>query len=439
MQEQELSLRDYIEVIKRRKKTILLIFFIAIIGSAVLSFVLPPVYQVESTIRIGQIVDLSTFEKTPIESAVASAQFLQGPGLLAGAIRDLNLPFTLKKMRKMVLAEPIGQEEDLVEIRIEMSDPVQALNTANYLVNRLEKEHQQAKELHESKDQILARYAEHITSIILQSDEIKQSESVIVVAYDEQTKDINDQLSIIEANKKGIITEYDEATKRINNQLSIIENNKKEIIAEYEGMVEEVTHQSSQIRNDIATAKEQMTEVTGGSQPLSEAESRLLVGYMEDIEAKEERYDSLLGQLREAQTKKTELLANNQSQYNSTMDALRGAQTKKTELLANNQLQYNSTMDSLREAETRKNELLKDEHQQYDVLMKEKREVEVEKDKLERLDSDKMYTTETIVPPEKPEEPIRPNIPLNIVVAAVIGLMIGLGLVFFLESLEKAK
>ena len=439
MQEQELSLRDYVEVIKRRKKTILLIFFIAIIGSAVLSFVLPPVYQVKSIMKIGQIVDLSTFEKTPIESAVASAQFLQGPGLLTDAIRDLKLPFTLKKLSKKISAEPIGQEEDLVEIRIEMANPVQAQDTANYLVDRLKKEHQQAKELHENKSQILARYTQHITSIAQQLDGIKQSESAIITVYDEQAKGINNQLSIIEANKKEIIAEYGEAIRRINDQLSIIEANKKEIIAEYDETAEGVENQLSQIKNDIAAAREQMAKVTGSSQPLSEAVSLLLVGHMGDIEAKEERYDLLLGQSRQAQTKKTELLANNQSQYNSTMDALRQAQSKKTELLANNQSQYNSTMDALRQAQSKKTELLKDEQQQYDTLMKEKREVEVEKDKLERLDSAKMYITETIVAAEEPEEPIRPNIPLNIVVAAVIGLVIGLGLVFFLESLEKGK
>jgi len=74
LKEQELSLKDCIGVIKKRKKIILLVFLIAVIGSAVLSFVLPPVYEVKSTIKIGQIMDLSTFEKIPIESAVASAQ-----------------------------------------------------------------------------------------------------------------------------------------------------------------------------------------------------------------------------------------------------------------------------------------------------------------------------------------------------------------------------
>lgn len=154
MEEQELSLKDYMGVVRKRKKLILLVFFIAIVGSAVLSFVLPPVYQVKSTIKIGQIVDLTTFEKTPIESAVASSQFLQGSQVLGDAIRDLKLPFTLKKLRKRIWAEPIRQEEDLVEIRIEMTQPGQALNLANYLVNRLKERHQQTKQLHENKSQV---------------------------------------------------------------------------------------------------------------------------------------------------------------------------------------------------------------------------------------------------------------------------------------------
>jgi len=389
LKEQELSLKDCIGVIKKRKKIILLVFLIAVIGSAVLSFVLPPVYEVESTIKIGQIMDLSTFEKIPIESAVASAQFFQGSQVLGDAIRDLKLPFTLKKLRKKISAEPVGQEKDLVEIRVEMIQARQALNVANYLVDRLRERHQQIKQLHENMSQILARYDEHIASIARELSEIGQRESGILATYNEQVKGINRQLSAIEANRKEIIAEYDETIKGINEQLP-------------------------EIKNDIAKAKQEMKKKMEESQPLSEAESRLLVGYMEDIEAKQERYDILLGQSREVQTKKTELLASNQTQHNILMQALREAQTKKTELFRN-------------------------EQQQYDALMKEKREAEVEKTRLERLESTKMYPTEVVVPPKEPEEPIRPNKLLNIVVAAVISLVVGLGLAFSLESLERTK
>ncbi len=389
MEEQELNLKDYIGVVKKRKNIILLVFFIAVIGSVVLSFVLPAVYQVKSTIKIGQIVDLRTFEKTPIESAVASAQFFQGSQVLGDAIRDLKLPFTLKKLRKTISAEPIGQEEDLLEIRVEMTKSRQALNVANYLVDRLRQRHQQTKQLHENKSQILAKYDEHIAGLTEQLSGIEQEESAILAAYDERVRGINSQLSTIGANRKEIMAEYDERIRGINEQ-------------------------SPEIESDIARAKKEMKKMMEESQPLSEAQSRLLVGYMEDIKGKEERHDILLEQLREAQTKKTELLASNQAQHNSLMAASREAQTIKTDLFRN-------------------------EQQLYDVLMKEKREVEVEKTKLQGLASTEMYSTELVVPPREPEEPIRPNKLLNVVVAVVISLVVGLGLAFSLESLGKAK
>ncbi len=110
-----------------------------------------------------------------------------------------------------------------------------------------------------------------------------------------------------------------------------------------------------------------------------------------------------------------------------------------TELLRNIQVESDVLMEELRQLQLKKTELLRSAGGQYDTLMAQLREIQMEKTKLQRLESTTMYTTELIVPPEKPEEPIRPNIPLNIVVAAVIGLLVGLGLIFSLESLGKAK
>ena len=414
MQEQELSLRDYVEVIKRRKKTILLIFFIAIIGSAVLSFVLPPVYQVKSIMKIGQIVDLSTFEKTPIESAVASAQFLQGPGLLTDAIRDLKLPFTLKKLRERVSAEPIGQEEDLVEIRIEMADPPQALSTSRYLTAKLVERHHQIKFEHEDKTALLAQYDEHIVGLHRQLIDVDESKEEFLTKYDEQVKGLHEQLTLVDINRKEILTEYDVRIKGINGQLAEIEKDVNQTKGEMVKLKEIAEAISLELENRMKDPK-----------PLSEAESWLLVGRTEDItnrigsyrvniEIKENRYDALMKESRETQIKKTELLRSIQLESDNLMEELRQIQVKKTELS-------------------------RDAGEQHDILMLQLREVQMEKAKLERLESAKMYTTETIVPAEEPEEPIRPNIPLNIVVAAVIGLVIGLGLVFFLESLEKGK
>jgi len=414
LQEQELSLRDYVEVIKRRKKTILLIFLIAIIGSAVLSFVLPPVYQVESTIKIGQIVDLSTFEKTPIESAVASAQFLQGPGLLTDAIRDLKLPFTLKKLRKRVSAEPIGQEEDLVEIRIEMADPPQALSTSRYLTAKLVERHHQIKLEHEDKTALLAQYDEHIVGLHRQLIDVDESKEEFLASYNELVKGLHEQLTVIDIHRKEILTEYDARIKGINEQSTEIEKDVNETKGEMAKLEEVAEAISLELENRMKDPK-----------PLSEAESWLLVGRTEDITNRIEGYRVNIG-IKE-------------NRHDVLMKESRETQIKKTELIRSIQVESDVLMEELRQLQIKKTELSRDAGEQHDILMVQLREVQTEKAKLERLESAKMYITETIVPAEEPEEPIRPNIPLNIVVAAVIGLVIGLGLVFFLESLEKGK
>jgi len=127
MEEQEVSLRDYIKVIKKRKKSILLLFFIAVIASAVVSFLLPPVYEVRLAIKIGDIIDVDTLEKELIESPTAASQFLEGPQILIEAVKELKLPYSLKEFYKKISVEPVRETEDLIQIRVDVSDPGEAV------------------------------------------------------------------------------------------------------------------------------------------------------------------------------------------------------------------------------------------------------------------------------------------------------------------------
>ena len=96
MEEKEVDLRDYIRVIRKRKKVILLIFFIAVVASAVVSFVLPPIYKSTLAIKIGNITDVDTLEKELIETPIVTSQFLKGPQTLEKTIKDLKLPYSLR-------------------------------------------------------------------------------------------------------------------------------------------------------------------------------------------------------------------------------------------------------------------------------------------------------------------------------------------------------
>jgi len=312
VEEREVTLRDYIKLIKKRNKIILLVFSIGVAATAAISFILPPVYRVTATIKIGKIVDLSTFEKEPIESAVAASERLEGSQILSEAIEDLKLPFTLKKFRKKVSVEPVRDTKDLIEIRVETNDRRQTLDIADYLANKLLERHKQVKQVHENEEEMLAKYGEHIEKIQMQLAQISSD------------------------------------TARLEKKMENLE-----VVAE-------------KISRKIEIEESKL---------LSEAESRILVGQMEDITTRLETYRAAI----------------------------------------------------------------QNKQQRYDLLMKELRQTELEKTQLQMRGSLEMYGTELLVPTKEPQEPIRPNKLLNILVAAVVSLVVGLGLAFSLESLEETK
>ena len=314
MEEKEVTLRDYIKLVKKRKKIILLVFLVGVAATAVISFILPPVYRVTATIKIGKIVDLSAFEKEPIESAVAASERLGGSQILSDIIDDLKLPFTLKEFRKKVSVEPIKDAKDLIQIRVETNDRRQAVDIADYLANELLERHKQIKQLHENEEEMLARYGEHIEKIQMQLTQIRSD-----------TAGLEKKVENMEVSAENISRKIEGKTEKFNS--------------------------------------------------LSEAESLILVGQMEDINAR----------------------------------------------LAN----YRTAIQN--------------KQQRYDSLMKELRETELEKTQLQIRGSLEMYGTELIVPTKEPKEPVRPNKLLNILVAAVVSLVVGLGLAFSLESLEETK
>lgn len=314
MQEQEVNLRDYVRVIRKRKRVILLVFVVAVLVSAIVSFLLPPIYQAKSTIKIGEIVDVSTLEREQIESVIAASQLLKGPQILKKAIEDLKLPYNLKEFGKRISVEPVRGTEDLVEIKIETNNSSEAVNIASYLAGKLMERHTQIKESYENKEKILATYDERIAEIAKELPRIEED----ISKAGKEMKDL------------------------------------------------EVMSQSLSRKMD-----ERMKE----SGTLSQAESEMLVGQMADVASK---------------------LAGLRADIHS-------------------------------------------KQQRYDTLTKELREAQMEKTKLERTNSVKMYSTEILVPPQESKEPIRPNKRLNILVAAVIGLMVGLGLAFSMEYFASER
>lgn len=56
-EEDEIDLRDYIEVLWRRKWSIFIIFLISVVVAGVISFIIPPTYQAKNLVELGSIKD----------------------------------------------------------------------------------------------------------------------------------------------------------------------------------------------------------------------------------------------------------------------------------------------------------------------------------------------------------------------------------------------
>ena len=414
MEEQDVHLRDYIRVIWKRKKTILLLFFIAVVASAVVSFLLPPVYEATLGIKIGNIIDVDTLEKEPIESPIATSQFLKGPQILIEAIKELELPYTLEEFRKKILIEPVRETEDLVEIKVDVNDPGEAVNIATYLGTRLLERHEGIKKLYENKEEILARYDGQIRDISQELDEIDKNKVTIIAGYDEQIKNINVQLDEIDKNKVTIIAGYDENIQSINNQLTLLGNE-----------IDNSNKEKVKLGDAAEALSREIEKRMESPEALSDAEASVLVGRLEGIESRWESYSIDI--------------AEKEKRYANLMERLRETQLEKIEFEKTKDQRYDALLGEMRTIEQESTKFQRTKEQRYDTLNAELREAQLEKTRLERIDSVEMYNTEILVAAEEPKVPVKPNKLLNVAVTGVMSLLFGLILVFFLESLGKEK
>lgn len=136
--EEEIDLRDLLLVLWRYRKMILGIFLAAVITAAVVSFLLPPVYEIKSTISLGtiSIQGTSTNQPAPILSPAVAKEMLLGDDLFREAVEDagLNLSDPLIRSCKEGLKVETVKDTNLVQITMETRDPAKGREILDKMV-----------------------------------------------------------------------------------------------------------------------------------------------------------------------------------------------------------------------------------------------------------------------------------------------------------------
>jgi capsular polysaccharide biosynthesis protein len=136
-EETTLDLRDFYNVLKKRRKLIALIVVICTLASGLLSFlVIKPTYEASTTIIIGKLAEDGK-SNTQYNDVMMYQNLIKTYAQIAGsnvvmknASNKLNGAFTPKKLKKVVSIEP-QQGTQILQITGQSKDPSEAVKMVN--------------------------------------------------------------------------------------------------------------------------------------------------------------------------------------------------------------------------------------------------------------------------------------------------------------------
>ena len=132
IQEEEIDLREYINVLLKRKGIIILIFLIAVITATIVSYFIPipPVYQSSIVFSIAQI------DNSPIVNITESLEIIKSDIILNETIKKIEseMKISTKGLRSLINTESI-EDTNFIKVSTEADSPEKAKNIVENVVN----------------------------------------------------------------------------------------------------------------------------------------------------------------------------------------------------------------------------------------------------------------------------------------------------------------
>ncbi len=413
IQEEEIDLREYINVLLKRKGIIILIFLIAVITAALVSyFYLKPVYEASTILMISKPkyqVELEPKIQTQFTPEVSLATYeslIKDREIEEEVIKKLNLdqpPYELTpdNLQGMITIESL-KNTNLIKMNLQTGDPKLAKDIANVWA---------ALFVEKNKDLNLQESKEAQGFIEEQLKISKQNLSTI----EEEIRKFNEtnKIEILDKEIKGKAAKVLDYELRLADiQLSLEkESAKKEQITAALIEQDKILKLNKSITNDQFFHQLMSTISKGNFMDInltyvSEETNPIYYNFATQLIYT----DVLIGSLQAEENQ----LKENISNFNRQLELLRKE-------LANNKLAQ-SRLE--REYDTAKGV--------YGVLSQKNEEV-----KIAVATESGLVKIASLA--YEPRGPIKPNKKLNILIAGVLGLFVGIFAAFFLEFWQKGK
>ncbi len=413
MQEEKIDSREYINVLLKRKGIIILIFLIAVSTAALLSyFALKPVYEASTILMISKPkyqVELEPKIQTQILPEISFATYeslIKDTEIEEEVIKKLNLdqpPYELTPgdLQEMITIESL-KDTNLIKLNLQASDPKLAKDIANVWASLFVEKNkdlnlQESKEAQEFIEEQLKIPKQNLSTIeeeILKFNETNKIEILENEIKGKAAKVLNYELMVADAK---LSLEKEKAKREqfiveLNSQDKVLKLNKSIVDDQF-------FHQlvSNIIKGNLGAIN--LTYV-------SEEINPIYYNFAQQLISSEISINSLLAEENQ--------LIKNINDFNM-----------KLEIIMKELAQEKLTQSRLeRKYDTAKGV--------YDVLSQKNEEVKI----AVATESGLVKIASLAYEPRKP---IKPNKKLNISIAGVLGLFIGISVAFFLEFWQKGK
>lgn len=411
--EEEISLREMIEVLLRGKVTIAVITGVAVLVAGVLSFfVLPPTYEATATVMVNQAPQqpaqeqgtpefLATLTRLPQMTIATYAAQVKNPVILRKVLEDLKLSeqYTIAQFAaKINVSTP--KDTNLMEIKVEDKDPKLAADIANAvateLVNFVSNMNQQRVSLSArmlknqiaAEDQTIAQGAEELKNFLKEPDSVTELQAdldaklKLLTDLKAQTASARIELASAEAGLR-------EAEKSLAQTPPVIKTTKALADDAYLSQV-------------AAEKSGKSPAALGGLKMESEEPNQAYMALQQDVAARRARVAELRNQIAAAE-----------ASISSLEKDVRDIQVK----LVDKQLKYEQLQQKV------------DTARQNYKLYNSKYAEALSASSLAAGEANLMLLSQAYIP----RRPVAPRKALNMAVAGVLGLMVSVFWVFFQE------
>ena len=380
---EEISLRELIEILIKRKKIIALITLVAIFFSVVLSFIiLKPTYEAEMILMASNVSEnltsgaintgnlenmLDALSKYPTMNIETYRQQITTPEVMEKTIKDLNLEgeYTIDSLADKIKLETI-KDTNLIRIKMENTDPEKAVAIVN-------------------------RVGENFIQFV--SENIKEratSSSEYVKTQMEKEKEYYEE-ALLE--QKELLSQPRGAS-----ELSLELNGKLEKITEYKNQLYDLNIRKSALEAAIKTSE--ATSSRGSSIILNRESGNILID------------DS------------TKLLKIELAEVQGAIDKI----NESIETLQDEIEELQVELQEKKHQEDIVNQKVKLARQTYEAFMRKYEELRVTESA--EIGESNITVISRAYPPTKP---VGPRKALNLAIATTLGLMVGVFTAFFIE------